>query len=42
MEHSIETLGPHAVTINLYKDIAVELRIRVDEETGLKENPKGE
>ena len=29
----IETLGPHAVTINLYKDIAVELRIRVDSET---------
>lgn len=31
-EHPIETLGPHAVTINLYKEIAVEVRIRVDEE----------
>jgi len=35
-EHPIETLGPHAVTINLYKDISVEVRIRVDEE-GVKE-----
>ncbi len=32
----IETLGPHGVTINLYKDISVELRIQVDEE-GAKE-----
>jgi len=32
LEHPIETLGPHSVTINLYKDIAVELRIRVDRE----------
>lgn len=28
----IETLGPHAVTISLYKDISVELRVRVDKE----------
>ena len=32
LEHPIETLGPHSVTINLYKDITVELRIRVDKE----------
>ncbi len=32
LEHPIETIGPHSVTINLYKDIAVELRIRVDKE----------
>ena len=32
LERPIETLGPHAVTINLYKDISVEVRIRVDEE----------
>jgi len=32
LEQPIETLGPHAVTINLYKEIAVEVRIRVDEE----------
>lgn len=36
LEHPIETLGPHSVTINLYKDITVEVRIRVDEE-GAKE-----
>ena len=36
MEGSIETLGPHAVTVSLYKDIAVEVRVRVDEE-GKKE-----
>ena len=36
LEQPIETLGPHAVTINLYKDISVELRIQVDEE-GAKE-----
>ncbi len=35
-EQPIDTLGPHAVTINLYKDISVELRVRVDEE-GVKE-----
>lgn len=44
MEHSIETLGPHAVTIGLYKDITVEVRVRVDgevspKETSLKETP---
>jgi ribosomal protein L9 len=31
-----QTLGPHAVTINLYKDVSVEVRIQVDEE-GSKE-----
>lgn len=36
LEHPIETLGPHAVTINLYKDISVEVRIQVDGE-GAKE-----
>lgn len=35
-DEPIETLGPHAVTIGLYKDISVEVRIRVDEE-GVKE-----
>jgi len=34
----IETLGPHAVTIHLYKDITVELRIRVDSEEATKES----
>jgi len=32
LERPIETLGPHSVTINLYKDISVDVRIRVDEE----------
>ena len=32
----IETLGPHAVTVNLYRDISVDIRVRVDEE-GVKE-----
>jgi len=36
LEHPIETLGAHAVTVNLYRDIAVEVRIQVDEE-GSKE-----
>lgn len=36
LEHPIETLGPHAVTIALYKDIAVDIRIQVNEE-GAKE-----
>jgi len=36
----IEALGPHAVTINLYKDISVELRIRVDAETDSEEAAK--
>ena len=40
LSHPIETLGPHAVTISLYKDITVELRIRVDVETDSKEGPK--
>ena len=37
LEEAIDTLGEHAVTINLYKDINVELRIRVDEEGATKE-----
>lgn len=32
LERPVETLGPHAVTITLYKDIAVEVRVRVDKE----------
>jgi len=32
LEAPIETLGPHAVDISLYKDIAVEVRLRVDPE----------
>jgi len=36
LDHAIESLGPHAVTINLYKDISVEVRVQVDEE-GTKE-----
>lgn len=33
---TIDTLGPHAATVNLYKDISVEVRIRVDEEAQQK------
>jgi len=33
----IDTLGPHAVSINLYKDISVDVRVRVDEEAPRKE-----
>jgi large subunit ribosomal protein L9 len=36
MDGAIETVGPHAVTVSLYKDITVDVRIRVDEE-GKKE-----
>jgi len=36
IEHPIETLGPHSVTVDLYGDISVEVRIQVDEE-GSKE-----
>jgi len=36
LERPIETLGPHSVTINLYKGISADVRIRVDEE-GAKE-----
>ncbi|UCF10722.1 MAG: 50S ribosomal protein L9 [Candidatus Bipolaricaulota bacterium] len=32
LEHPIETIGPHAVTVSLYKDISVELRLRIDAE----------
>ena len=32
MERPIETLGAHTVTLNLHKDVAVELRVRVDKE----------
>lgn len=33
----IETLGPHTATVSLYKDIAVDVRVRVDEEAAKKE-----
>jgi large subunit ribosomal protein L9 len=42
LEHPIETLGPHAVTISLYKDISVELRLRIDAEGETAEEPAGE
>jgi len=42
LPHPIETVGPHAVTINLYKDISVELRVRVEAETDSKEDSKTE
>jgi len=32
LERPIETLGAHSVTISLYKEIVVDLRVRVDEE----------
>ncbi len=32
MERPIETLGAHTVTLNLHKDVTVELRVRVDKE----------
>jgi large subunit ribosomal protein L9 len=32
MDHPIETLGPHSVTIGLYKDIVVEVRVQISEE----------
>jgi large subunit ribosomal protein L9 len=32
----IDTLGPHTVTITLYKDITVDVRVRVDEEAPQK------
>ena len=38
LHEPIETLGPHAVTIHLYKDITVELRIRVDSEEDTEES----
>lgn len=38
LDKPIETLGPHAVTIHLYRDITVELRIRVDSEEDVKES----
>lgn len=37
LDEPIETLGEHAITINLYKDINVEVRVRVDEEGATKE-----
>jgi large subunit ribosomal protein L9 len=37
MPAAIDTLGPHTVTIALYKDISVEVRVRVDEEAPQKE-----
>ncbi len=33
LDRPIERVGAHSVTINLYKDIAVEARIRVDKES---------
>ena len=42
MERPIETLGPHGVRINLYKDITVELRIRVDDEDANRGGEKEE
>ena len=32
LDHPIETLGPHSVTISLYGDIAVNVRVQVNEE----------
>jgi large subunit ribosomal protein L9 len=32
LEHPIETLGAHSVTVSLYRDIRVEVRIQVNEE----------
>jgi large subunit ribosomal protein L9 len=37
IEGAIDTLGPHAVTVGLYRDILVDVRIRVDEEAPQKE-----
>lgn len=37
MEAAIETLGAHSVTIALYKDISVDVRIQVNEEAAKKE-----
>lgn len=42
LPHPIETLGPHAVTVSLYKDITVEVRVRVEAETDSKEDPRQE
>ena len=42
LPHPIETLGPHAVTISLYKDITVELRVHVEAETDTEEDPRQE
>jgi large subunit ribosomal protein L9 len=36
-EGTIDTLGPHTVTVSLYKDISVDVRVRVDEEAPQKE-----
>ena len=33
----IDTLGPHAVTLSIYKDVTVELRIQVNEEGATEE-----
>lgn len=42
LPHPIETLGPHAVTISLYKDITVELRVHVEAETDSEGDPRQE
>lgn len=42
LERPIETVGAHAVTVNLYRDISVELRVRVEAEGEAKEEPSEE
>lgn len=37
MQSAIDTLGPHTVTVSLYKEITVDVRVRVDEEAPQKE-----
>lgn len=32
LEHPLETLGSHVVTINLYMDISVDVRVRIERE----------
>jgi len=32
LEHPLETLGSHIVTIDLYKDISVDVRVRIEKE----------
>jgi large subunit ribosomal protein L9 len=32
MDRPIETVGPHTVTLTLHRDVAVEVRVRVDKE----------
>lgn len=37
MERPIETLGPHVITINLYKGISADVRVQVNEENAKPE-----